>query len=83
LAKFKVIPAECNFLICSCAQNLEGKDVRIADYFDEIAGTSTGALAACLLVVPDPVTKRPKYTARDAINFYLQNAAKVFPQKRL
>ncbi|KAG0559220.1 hypothetical protein KC19_10G088300 [Ceratodon purpureus] len=63
-------------------QNLEGKDVRIADYFDEIAGTSTGALVACLLVVPDPVTKRPKYSARDAINFYLQNSAKVFPQKR-
>ena len=64
-------------------QKLEGEDVRIADYFDEIAGTSTGALIACLLVVPDPVTKRPKYTARDAINLYLQNSAKVFPQKRL
>ena len=63
-------------------QRLDGKDARIADYFDEIAGTSTGALVACLLVVPDPVTKRPKYTAKDAVNFYLQNAATVFPQKR-
>lgn len=68
---------------CSCVQNLEGEAARIADYFDGIAGTSTGALIACLLVVPDPMTKRPKYTAKDAINFYLQNSATVFPQKRL
>lgn len=64
-------------------QKLEGEDARIADYFDGIAGTSTGALIACLLVVPDPETKRPKYTAKDAINFYLQNSADVFPQRRL
>lgn len=62
-------------------QNLEGQNVRIADYFDEIAGTSTGGLIACILVVPDPVTKRPKHTAKDAINFYLQNSPKIFPKK--
>lgn len=63
-------------------QNLEGQNVRIADYFDEIAGTSTGGLIACILVVPDPVTKRPKHTAKDATNFYLQNSPKIFPKKR-
>lgn len=61
-------------------QSLEGsEDVRIADYFDEIAGTSTGALVACLLVAPDPVTKRPRFSAKDCTNFYLQNSAQVFP----
>ena len=64
-------------------QSLErSEDVRIADYFDEIAGTSTGALVACLLVAPDPVTKRPRFSAKDCTNFYLQNAARVFPQER-
>ncbi|KAG0567202.1 hypothetical protein M758_7G162200 [Ceratodon purpureus] len=62
-------------------QSLEGsEDVRIADYFDEIAGTSTGALVACLLVAPDPVTKRPRFSAKDCTNFYLQHSAQVFPQ---
>ena len=62
-------------------QELDGPDARIADYFDVIAGTSTGALLTSMLAAPDE-NKRPIFAAKDLTTFYLENGPKIFPQRK-
>lgn len=46
-------------------------DLRLADCFDFIAGTSTGGLLTCMYLTPDDTNALiPKYTARQALEFY-------------
>ncbi|MCO5593413.1 hypothetical protein L7F22_047427 [Adiantum nelumboides] len=59
---------------------MDGEDARIADYFDVIAGTSTGGLIATLLTLPDG-EGQPHYSAKDITNLYMDLAKKVFPPK--
>src|SRR5215469_10956358 len=53
---------------------------RIADVFDLVAGTSTGGILTCLYLCPDPATNRPRFTANDAVNLYLQNGDNIFDE---
>ncbi|RLM59005.1 patatin-like protein 1 [Panicum miliaceum] len=53
-----------------------------ADYFDVIAGTSTGALITAMLAAPDE-KKRPLFAAKDISQFYLENGPKIFPQRKI
>lgn len=51
----------------------------IVDLFDVVIGTSTGALVACALCTPSPTDRqRPRYTARDIVKFYRDEAANIF-----
>ena len=48
-----------------------GKDTRLADCFDLIAGISTGGILTCAYLLPDTENpRRPKYTAEQAVDIY-------------
>ncbi|KAF0470232.1 patatin [Gigaspora margarita] len=52
-------------------------DVKIANLFDFVAGTSTGAIIALGLVVTDE-KNRPKFTAQEIVKIYEENKKKIF-----
>ncbi len=52
---------------------------RLAEYFDLIAGTSTGGILTCLILCPDDHNPGyPKYSAQEAVDLYLLNGKKIF-----
>ena len=50
---------------------------RIVDFFDMVAGTSTGAILSAAYVCPDGNGK-VKFTAQEALNFYLDEGDDIF-----
>ncbi|TCO09758.1 patatin-like phospholipase family protein [Natronoflexus pectinivorans] len=58
-------------------QKRDGEDARLSDYFDLIAGTSTGGILSCLYLTPKD-DGRPKFTASEAVSLYLENGASIF-----
>lgn len=55
------------------------KKASISQYFDIIAGTSTGGILAALLLCPDDNNPRKnKFSAEDALNFYIKYGDLIF-----
>ncbi|KAL6656703.1 hypothetical protein ACP70R_004483 [Stipagrostis hirtigluma subsp. patula] len=77
-----LIPATIIECLEAKLQEIDGPDARIADYFDVIAGTSTGALITSMIATPDE-NKRPLFAAKDITQFYLDNGPKIFPRRKL
>jgi len=54
-------------------------EARIADYFDLIAGTSTGGILTCAYLTPDKESpSRPKFNAPQVVDLYLKNGGDIF-----
>ncbi|KAG9450953.1 hypothetical protein H6P81_010918 [Aristolochia fimbriata] len=77
-----IIPGVILSFLESELQKLDGKDARISDYFDVVAGTSTGGLIVAMLTTPNE-NKRPAFAASDIVPFYTEHGPKIFPQSFL
>ncbi|KAK1263310.1 hypothetical protein QJS04_geneDACA011887 [Acorus gramineus] len=75
-----IIPGSSLAFLESKLQELDGENVRLADYFDVISGTSTGGLVTAMITAPGK-DNRPLYAAKDIVDFYLEHCPKIFPQK--
>jgi uncharacterized protein len=55
------------------------KPIRLGEYFDLMSGTSTGGILTCLMLCPsDDDPTYPKYSAKEAVDLYLNNGAAIF-----
>ncbi|QNL48639.1 patatin-like phospholipase family protein [Olivibacter sp. SDN3] len=57
----------------------EDPHAAIVDFFDFFAGTSTGGILICLLLCPDQEDpKRPRFSAKEALDLYLKYGHDIF-----
>jgi patatin-like phospholipase/acyl hydrolase len=75
-----IIPGQ---VLVSIEKKLQEKtnnpNARIADYFDMIAGTSTGGILTIAHLCPhDGEKNRPKFNAQEVVDIYLEKGGKIF-----
>ena len=78
-----IIPGEILVALENKLKDKTGnKKARIPDYFDLIAGTSTGGILTCTMLYPDKKNpERPLYDANDAVKMYIKKGDDIFDPK--
>ncbi|PON42052.1 Patatin-related protein [Trema orientale] len=72
-----IIPATILDFLEKELQKLDGPQARIADYFDVIAGTSTGGIVTAMLTTPYDQNGKA-VPAQDIKKFYFEEGPKIF-----
>ena len=73
-----IIPGQ---ILVALEEKLKKHDAnaRIGDYFDFVAGTSTGGILTCLYLCPEAKNaKRPRFSAEEAVELYLERGDEIF-----
>ncbi|KAF7046315.1 hypothetical protein CFC21_055348 [Triticum aestivum] len=73
-----IIPGTILAFLEEKLQEFDGPDARISDYFDVMAGTSTGGLVTAMLTAPN-ADGRPLFAAKDINHFYMEHCPNIFP----
>lgn len=58
-------------------ERTKNEDARIANYFDLIAGTSTGGILTCIYLCPD-LNGKPRFSAEEAVGLYIKRGGEIF-----
>ncbi|MDR2835756.1 MAG: patatin-like phospholipase family protein [Bacteroidales bacterium] len=64
-------------------QKTNNPDATLSDFFDMIAGTSTGGILACFYLIPSNNENGPKakHFAKEAVNLYAERGKDIFKPK--
>jgi patatin-like phospholipase/acyl hydrolase len=78
-----IIPAYVLKYVEEKAQEMtKNQNLRIADLFDLIVGTSTGGILSCFYLTPNSSTEKnapiSKYQASEALEFYVKKGYSIF-----
>lgn len=73
-----IIPGVIVAEIESRIQAQAGPGARIGQYFDLMAGTSTGGILTCCYLTPGDDGVTPRFSAKQAVDLYLQNGDEIF-----
>ncbi|MBL7209040.1 MAG: patatin-like phospholipase family protein [Dehalococcoidia bacterium] len=76
-----IIPGQVLLSLERKLKEREGnQDARIADFFDLVAGTSTGGILTCVYLCPDfnGNPTRPRFSAEEAVDLYLKRGQQIF-----
>ena len=81
-----IIPAVIlNYIEKNLQSRLKNDNVTLADFFDLIAGTSTGGILACYYLLPPlpGTTRHSRYFAHEAVDMYVNHGKDIFDQRFL
>ncbi|MCG8420600.1 MAG: patatin-like phospholipase family protein [Proteobacteria bacterium] len=75
-----IIPGQVLCEIEKMIQQATGKPgARVADYFDLVAGTSTGGILTCALLCPDEDNPaQSRFSASEVVDMYLERGDEIF-----
>lgn len=74
-----IIPGQIMVVFEEMLRKITGdKSARIADYFDLLAGTSTGGILTCGYLAPQRGGARPRFTAAEVVDLYMERGDEVF-----
>ncbi len=78
-----IIPGTILMQLEKILQKLDNNSThKLGDYFDMIAGTSTGGILCCIYLMPDE-NGQAKYSAEEALNLYIKNGHTIFDRTLL
>ncbi len=73
-----IIPGQILVHLEKKLQELDNNpSAKLADYFDMIAGTSTGGILTCIYLTPGE-NKKPQFSAEEAVDLYMDRGDEIF-----